>query len=344
MNSELVRQIADAVLYEGYILYPYRRSAIKNRHRWNFGVLYPRAYAEAQTGNDSWTMQTECLALLESNSTINILVRFLHLVDREVGSIPRGQDTSDLESMAYEPVPVLRLESGEIFQSWQEAREREINVRATLSDLQAAPLTVPFSFAAGRTVAPIHEAGEIAGIIARHHQPVSGILSIAALETTGSLCKLRICLSNDAELDDSNREQVLRQSLLSAHLVIAVENGEFISLLDPADEFRAAAAACSNIGCWPVLVGAHGERNTILASPIILYDYPQVAPESGGDLFDGSEIDEILSLRILTLTDEEKREMESSDARARQILERTEAIDPEQFMRLHGVMSQNRER
>ena len=76
----------------------------------------------------------------------------------------------------------------------------------------------------------------------------------------------------------------------------------------------------------------------MLSSPIILYDYPQVAPESPGDLFDGAEIDEILSLRILTLTDEEKAEMRRSDDRARRILERTETLPPEHFMKLHGTL------
>ncbi len=76
----------------------------------------------------------------------------------------------------------------------------------------------------------------------------------------------------------------------------------------------------------------------MLSSPIILYDYPQIAPESPGDLFDGAEIDEILMLRIMTLTDDEKREMRQSDDRARQILERTESLPDEQFMKLHGVL------
>ena len=57
-----------------------------------------------------------------------------------------------------------------------------------------------------------------------------------------------------------------------------------------------------------------------------------------GDLFDGTEIDEILALRILTLTEDEKREMRQGDDRARQILERTEALPEEQFLKLHGVL------
>ena len=76
----------------------------------------------------------------------------------------------------------------------------------------------------------------------------------------------------------------------------------------------------------------------MLSSPIILYDYPQIAPESPGALFDGTEIDEILTLRIMTLTDEEKREMRTVDERAREILERTENMPPDQLMKIHGVL------
>ena len=111
-----------------------------------------------------------------------------------------------------------------------------------------------------------------------------------------------------------------------------------MSLLDPPPEFQDFAGRCRNVGAWPVLVGERGQGDTLLASPIILYDYPQIAPESAGDLFDGTEIDEILSLRIMTLTDEEKREIRQSDERARQVLERTEAMPVEQFMKLHGAV------
>ena len=128
------------------------------------------------------------------------------------------------------------------------------------------------------------------------------------------------------------------RSLVSAHIVLGVEGGEFVSLLDPPESLQAIAADCHNDGVFPVLVGEEGQHDTVLASPIILYDYPQIAPESAGDLFDGTEIDEILSLRIMTMTDEEKHEMRQSDERARQMLERTESMPAEQFMKLHGAL------
>ena len=85
------------------------------------------------------------------------------------------------------------------------------------------------------------------------------------------------------------------------------------------------------------LADEHDDR-TLLCSPIILPDHPQIAPESPGDLFDGGEIDQLLVLNILAMTDEERREMRDSDPRARAILERTEALTDEQLMRLHGTI------
>jgi hydrogenase maturation protease len=125
--------------------------------------------------------------------------------------------------------------------------------------------------------------------------------------------------------------------MVSTHTILSARGGEFISLLDPPESLREMAGSCRNIGTYPVLVGAEGERDTILSAPIILYDYPQIAPESAGDLFDGTEIDELLTLRILTLTDEEKREIRDGDEHARRILERTETMPVEQLLKLHGA-------
>ena len=120
-------------------------------------------------------------------------------------------------------------------------------------------------------------------------------------------------------------------------MVLGVEPGRFVSLTDPPDSRRAEASACRNEGVWPVLIGDGPEdAGLLLGSPIILPDFPQIAPQSPGDLFDGTEIDEILSLRILTMTDAEKAEAKA-DARARAILERTEALSHEQFAALHGA-------
>src|SRR5206468_12381717 len=132
-----------------------------------------------------------------------------------------------------------------------------------------------------------------------------------------------------------DREEALRRAFCSTHAVLRTAHGEFVSLTDPPDDLREAAAACRNEGAWPVLVE---DRRTMLASPIILEDFPRIAPESPGDLFDGGEIDELLTLNVLSLTDEEKAEMRATDPRAREILERSEALTGEQLLRLHGAV------
>jgi hypothetical protein len=288
MNSTTVEQIADAILYEGYILYPYRASALKNGQRWNFGVLYPPSYAATQQGSDASTMHCECLARI--GESLGVTVRFLHLVTRE---------------------------------SWQEAVAREVKTDA--------PGRYPFLYPANEE----DRQEQIEGLIEVNVQPVQqGWSRVSVRISNGS--------AFDVPQTDSAawpaRESALRRSLVSTHAILRVPGGEFGSLIDPPEELRQLSSECSNVGLWPVLAGDAVTRDTMLASPIILYDYPQIAPESAGALFDGTEIDEILSLRILTLTDQEKREMRQTDPRARSLLERTEALDAEQWLRLHGVM------
>jgi hydrogenase maturation protease len=136
----------------------------------------------------------------------------------------------------------------------------------------------------------------------------------------------------------NDRDERLLHSLVSAHTILTVEGGEFVSLLDPPEALRTEAAACDNVRTWPVMAGDPGCRSTMLSSPIIIYDYPTLAPESAGDLFDATEIDEILSLRILTMTEDEQREMAGADEHARLLLERTRSLGADDFMKMHGTM------
>src|SRR6185295_13424396 len=119
-----------------------------------------------------------------------------------------------------------------------------------------------------------------------------------------------------------------------------IHEGAFISLLDPPADAAEAVASCRNLRTWPVLVGEPGQHDLLLSSPIILYDYPAIAPESPRDLCDGTEIDELLALRVMTLTDDEKREARATDDRARDIVDRTDEIPQDVFERLHGAIRQ----
>jgi hydrogenase maturation protease len=224
---------------------------------------------------------------------------------------------------------------------WQEAVERDVNAQEyTFERLCRETVMHRFEFASQTDVGSETVAGGNSENVVRRQLAVEGAIEISAEKLLDKLFKVSICVRNLTPVGSpiASRDQALLQSLVSTHTILGVRAGEFVSLLDPPAEFQAFAGGCRNVGAWPVLVGEPGQRDTILASPIILYDYPQIAPESAGDLFDGTEIDEILSLRIMTLTEEEKREIRQSDERARQILERTEAMPAEQFMKLHGAL------
>jgi len=343
MNLSLVERLVNAVLYEGYILYPYRPSAVKNRQRFNFGALCPESYSLAQRGTDAWRMQTECLVLGGRRATLDVRARFLHLLARQVGEL-----TTPLHELGEGTEPdfqiVEKLEVGDqLFQTWEEAVERDVSLpNLNLHDLVGETRRLTFAFPSARDLEPLRdESGKIVAVIVRKQEPIEGMIEVAAERAADNLFKVSVRILNCTRLEDAqtkSRDDALMQSLVSTHTILSVREGEFVSLLDPPDALRDKAAACQNIGTWPVLVGEANERDCLLSSPIILYDYPQIAQESAGDLFDGTEIDEILTLRILTLTDEEKRAMRGVDARARQILERTESLPVEQMMKMHGAM------
>jgi hydrogenase maturation protease len=164
---------------------------------------------------------------------------------------------------------------------------------------------------------------------------------VAGTRAESDLYRLRVLIENTTPESNGlagNHEAALLQSFISTHTIIQAHQAEFISLLEPPETLQEAAQGCRNLNTWPVLLGNKGDFDAILSSPIILYDYPQIAPESAGPLFDGTEIDEILTLRILTLTDAEKEELRRGDRLGRELLERIEALSHEQLMKLHGVI------
>src|SRR3954471_2327852 len=307
--SDPVRQIADAVLYEGYILWPYRRSAMKNTRRWTFGGVYPRAWSESGHPDDRSLMQAQVLVL--GSPDVEVSVRFLHVVRRQI-------------LLDGEPVDELVVD-GERHITWEEAIERELG---------PGPVAIP----GGREEEPLGPTGSVV----RSWLRLEGTVDVATEPLGDDLHRVTVRIANTTPFSGS-REEALEQTLCSCHAVLrAAAGSEFVSLTDPPPALREHAAACVNDGVWPVLVGEPHERGTMLASPFILEDHPRVAPESPGDLFDGGEIDQMLVLNILALTEEEKDEMRASDPRAREILERTEALSPQELMRLNGAIRELR--
>jgi hydrogenase maturation protease len=343
VNLARVEEIANAVLYEGYMLYPYRPSSVKNRQRWNFGVLCPQAYCELEPGSESSFMQTQCLLRTDAATRLTVRVRFLQIVQRLVGRL-KDAEAGPTEDTEPELEFVDRLEiGGRIYQPWQEAMERTLEYEALDPVFLALSSSMEFSSPGGDSCEYLRDAKQCAaGVIVRQWQNLDGTVQIGAEWCRENVFKVTVRVNNRSEFhpaekgQGSGRDAALLSSLVSAHAILGAENGEFLSLLDPPAGFEELTAQCENMGAWPVLAG--DDAAAVLASPIILYDYPKIAPESAGNLFDATEIDEILSLRILTLTEPEKREMRESDDRARELLERTESMPGEQFMKLHGAL------
>jgi hypothetical protein len=303
---DVAREVADAVLYEGYLLYPYRASAAKNQIRWQWGVLMPSAYAAAGHGEHA-SSHSEFLLEPGTDPVLHIRLRFLQMQHRSGGD---------------GPVP-----------EFDEAVEHEIDSVLSVAELLETEQVIPVSIPGGT---------ETTDGITRQRWPLTGEVRLSGQRLEGPYGILHLALEviNTAPWVDAEaaRHVALRHSLIAAHTVVAVTDGEFISLLDPPEWAKPAVKSCRNERTWPVMIGEAGSRDVFLISPIILYDYPTIAPESPGDLFDGTEIDEILTLRTMTLTDEEKAEARATDERARKLMDRVDSMPPEMLDKLHGAI------
>ena len=311
-----VAAVADAVLFEGYLLYPYRASAQKNQLRWQFGVLTPAGFPDEPDRS-----RTEVLLERRAGAVLHLRLRFLHLRSRTV------HDASGR--------PVEQLGEGEERRfPWEEGVPREIDTSVGLDE--PGPHTVTFTVPDEQTVEPVD-----GGHVERRCRPLTGQIVVTADPLPGpyDVLRLRVDVVNDSAFPDgASRETALRTSLITAHTLLAVSRGGFLSATDPPEWALPATRELDNRHTWPVLAGSPGRCDLLLSSPIILADHPQLAPESPTDLFDGTEIDEILSLRTLVLTEDEKAEARATDPRAAAVVDAVDAMPPEIWERLHGAI------
>lgn len=320
------RVVADAVLYEGYLLYPYRASSSKNRMRWQFGILGPVGAASGI--GEPPEMQAECmLAGVDGvDGAISVHLRFLQLQSRQV------------HDAVGRPVQELTVDATTVI-SWEEAVAHEITLGPlSLHELQAG-VTLPVEVAGGDDVEPVRDSsGAAVGQLVRRRVPLHAEVSLVATRDDGSVSRLQLIARNRTGAPESadDRDAAIARSLLGAHALVEAHGTRFVSLLDPPPEAAAAAGRCTNVRCWPVL--AAPEDDLLLVSPIILYDHPEIAPESAGALFDATEIDEILTLRVMTMTDQEKAEARATDRRAAAIIDRCDELSADDLLRLHGVL------
>jgi hypothetical protein len=334
-----VRAIADAVLYEGYLLYPYRASSSKNQSRWQFGVLGPPRATPGSFGEEPG-MSMQCLLEADPDDgntdppRVEVRLRFLQLQERSVERLTRGH---------HVPVDELVVDGRSIL-SWHEATECELPVPAydvsgVFDGGAHRPVETTVEVPASEETEPILDAaGAPVGRIVRRRSRLVAAVTIGA-EPDGGLAQLTVAVQNVHPEEARTKDDAIRLSLISAHLLVrAVGGARFVSLLDPPDRALAAGARCRQQRCFPVLVGPVGTLDTVLGSPIILYDYPEIAAESAGDLFDSTEIDEILTLRVMTMTDDEKAEARATDPRAAAIIDRCDAMSPDTLQNLHGAL------
>jgi len=317
VNLDAVRRIADAVLYEGYILYPYRASAQKNRSRWQFGVVMTPGYAAADPSEISFT-QTECVLEHAERPVVQVILRFLQVQRRGTEGGAPGANAP----------------------AWDEAIEREIEFTAATAELLGPGLVREFTVPGGEDREPLD--GAEPGFAVRRREPLAGVVSVRTAPVPGPwrAVRLQVRVENRTAAGPrpALRDEALPTALVAAHVIMTVSGGEFISMTDPPEWAKPAVAGCENTGCWPVLADPDGGRRAVLSAPIILYDHPQLAPESPGELYDGTEIDEILTLRTLALCDEEKLEARATDPRAAALIDRVEAMDAPTMERLHGTI------
>ncbi|HEY1701128.1 MAG TPA: hypothetical protein VGG75_15575 [Trebonia sp.] len=324
--ADKVRRVADAVLYEGYILYPYRASAQKNRSRWQFGVLMPPAFAAADP-SETITMRSECVFTRDApvsgtGLALEVTVRFLQVQRR------RTAGSTDV---------------------WDEAVEREVTVTADGRALlgEADDSGEPGEPGRGSVASFGIPGGEDEEItdgtrVVRRREPLTGSVSLRAVPLPGPwrAARLIVEVTNETALGviPVTRDEALPGALVAAHLIITLSGGAFVSMTDPPEWASAAVAGCESAGCWPALAGPGGSRTTMLAAPIILPEYAEVAAESPGELYDGTEIDEILTLRTLALSDEEKAAARATDPRAAALIDRVETMDAPTMEQLHGTI------
>ncbi|WP_373876772.1 hypothetical protein [Lolliginicoccus levis] len=318
------RAVADAILYEGYLLYPYRADSRKNQARWQFGVLGPPGAAESSTGEEA-RLSTELL--LRGGTRIQATLRFLQLQHRAIEELRDGR---------YVPVPEAWVGERR-YVSWDEAIAHEIDLEWDLSGTT------------GHAVAPVREVSIEGGEdietlgpecrLRRTRWPLRAKAILRRTPMADGLSTLALEVRNTSAepTGPDPRTDAVRHSLLGAHLIVTTPDGEFVSLLEPDPAAEDAARARTHHRCFPVLAGAPGERRIMLVSPIILYDYPEIAGESTGPMFDATEIDEILTLRVMAMTDAEKELARATDPLAAEIVDRADHSTAESLAALHGT-------
>lgn len=269
----MLEQLIDALLYEGYALYPYTPGATKNATPTPFGILYPPGYAESRP------------------------TTFDHL-RMDVGLVPAPD--------AVVAAEVRFLQTGAPGEA-----ERGVERRVELPPTPLAELSGP---GVGAEIA---------------FDGLTGRIRMRAEVVEAQLARVRVCVHNTTPLaspEGAGRGRALESSLISTHPIVRAPGSRFESATEHPE--------WASVNTFPVL--ATPEDDTVLGATIVLPDHPQIAPESRGSLFDGTEIEEALLLHVHTLSDCEREAIAEGDPAVRAMVECAVATTPEEMLRLHG--------
>ena len=330
----VLEKITRTLLYEGYSLYPYYRSAIKNQKPIPFGVIFPKDY-NAHNEHSHSHMQSQTIIHGNRELTVSVDVRFLHL---------RRTELFQKSSYNEEFSPVFEMEiEGKTYQAGSPTIERKIqNNLLKINDLIATEKTIPFAFESFNEGEMIFNAEkEIVGKKTTTISMITGVVKIEAvpLPEIDKSFRLTVTVTNTtpvANAERRTRDEVLLQSFLSTHIILQTHDAEFISHQETPAQWQAAMATCNNVNTWPILIDKN--NSTLLSSPIILYDYPEINPVSSGDLFDSTEIEEALLLHVNLLSDEEKKRIGGNDEKLRAMLNKVGSLTPEDLIVYHSMM------
>lgn len=326
--ASVLDSLTKTVLYEGYSIFPYHRTSVKNLKPIPFGVIYPEQY-HSHHPHAPTRMKTECIVAAQKNCTVNITVRFLHLITTRIFQ-QTDKENASLQSEGWQTIE-RQINSGNLF----------------ISELIGNKKIFPIAYDRIDEDKNVYdENNELKEKQSNSVLKIKGTVAIEvfAIEKTDNVFRISITVSNDTSLinaESISRGEVLQQSFLSTNTILKATNGEFISDQNPSEEFKEIVAKCEKIGTWPILIDE--SNTTMLSSPIILYDYPKINAQSNLDLFDSLEIEEMLILHLSAMSDNEKQQIGERDEKMREMLDKASQVTPKELLDLHGHMFENKE-
>ncbi|MGW5363805.1 hypothetical protein [Actinopolymorpha pittospori] len=298
---EAARAVAEAVLYDGYVLQPERPSRRPNAERSRFGVLVPLDYSPSDASERTFN-QTECL-LEGEHPQLSVRVRFLHLQRCDVESA-FGTGFVSAEALAVGATTYLPRD---------EAVEAEVSVQAAVTDLLRAPAEVRFRRPASQEYvliagSPGAPGPDPVGRLVRERQAVEGVVQLAAEPLHGpyGVTRIRVRVENRTQVGartNMERPEALAHALAATHVLLSATDGTFVSMLAPPDWAEGYVDRCDNIGIFPVLVGEPDRADMMLSSPIILHDHARLVPEEASGRTDSTGIERLLGVPTMSLTE-----------------------------------------